>query len=85
LKDVKVVVALGKIGFDAYLAHLKRAGVVQRTAAYKFGHAATYPMPNQVVLLASYHPSNQNTATGKLTAAMFEAVFLKARRIAVAE
>ena len=82
LKDVKVVVALGKIGFDAYLAYLKRNGVVQRTAGYKFGHAASYPMPNGVVLLASYHPSNQNTATGKLTATMFEDVFRKAKKIA---
>jgi uracil-DNA glycosylase family 4 len=82
LKDVKVVVALGKIGFDAYLAYLKRNGIVERTAGYKFGHAASYPMPNGVVLLASYHPSNQNTATGKLTAKMFEAVFREAKRIA---
>src|SRR6202000_487069 len=82
LKDVKVVVALGKIGFDAYLAYLKRNGFVQRTAGYKFSHAASYPMPNGVVLLASYHPSNQNTATGKLTAEMFEAVFRTARKIA---
>ena len=84
LKHVKVVVALGKIGFDAYLAHLKRTSVVQRTSAYKFAHAASYEMPNGVTLLASYHPSNQNTATGKLTAAMFEQVFRNARQIAEA-
>jgi len=82
LKNVEVVVALGKIGFDAYLSHLKRRGIIQRSTGFKFGHAATYPMPNGVVLLASYHPSNQNTATGKLTAAMFEEVFRTARRIA---
>lgn len=81
LKRVKVVVALGKIGFDAYLNYLKRTGVVQRTAAYKFAHAASYAMPKGVTLLASYHPSNQNTATGKLTAAMFEQVFRKAKRM----
>ena len=77
LKQVKVVVALGKIGFDAYLNYLKRIGHVQRTAAFKFAHAASYAMPNGVTLLASYHPSNQNTATGKLTEAMFEQVFRK--------
>ncbi len=82
LKKVRVVVALGKIGFDAYLAYLRRNGVVQRTAAYKFAHAASYAMPNRVTLLASYHPSNQNTATGKLTAKMFEQVFRKATQIA---
>ena len=82
LKQVSVVVALGKIGFDAYLAHLKRMGVLQRSTGYKFGHAAAYEMPNGVTLLASYHPSNQNTATGKLTAKMFEDVFQQAKRIA---
>ncbi len=76
------MVALGKIGFDAYLAYLKRNGFVQRTAGYKFAHAARYPMPNGVVLLASYHPSNQNTATGKLTARMFEDVFRETKKIA---
>jgi uracil-DNA glycosylase family 4 len=81
LKRVKVVVALGKIGFDAYLNYLKRTGLVQRITAFKFAHAASYAMPNGVTLLASYHPSNQNTATGKLTAAMFEQVFRKAKRI----
>ncbi len=84
LKDLKVIVALGKIGFDAYLAHLKRTRVVERTSQYKFGHAAEYKMPNGVTLLASYHPSNQNTATGKLTAKMFEDVFRRAKQIAIA-
>ncbi len=82
LKNVKVVVALGKIGFDAYLNYLKRNSVVQSRAAYAFVHAASYPMPNGVVLLASYHPSNQNTATGKLTAPMFEQVFREANKLA---
>lgn len=83
LKTVRVVVALGKIGFDAYLAHLKRSGILQKSSGYKFGHALSYSMPNGVVLLSSYHPSNQNTATGKLTASMFEAVFHEAKRIAL--
>jgi uracil-DNA glycosylase family 4 len=82
LKSLKVVVALGKIGFDAYLNYLKRNGVVQSRAAYAFVHAAGYRMPNGVVLLASYHPSNQNTATGKLTVPMFEHVFREAKKIA---
>lgn len=82
LKNVRVVVALGKIGFDSYLAYLKRTGQVQRTSEYRFAHAAAYEMANGITLLASYHPSNQNTATGKLTAAMFEAIFRQAKRIA---
>jgi uracil-DNA glycosylase family 4 len=80
LKDVRVVVALGKIGFDAYLAHLRRTGVISSRSGITFGHAARYEMPNGVMLLASYHPSNQNTATGKLTAAMFEDIFRIAKR-----
>jgi uracil-DNA glycosylase len=82
LKNVKVVVALGRIGFDAYLNYLRRNGIVQSKAAYQFGHGARYALPNGVVLLASYHPSNQNTATGKLTAAMFEAIFRDAKALA---
>lgn len=83
LKSVKVVVALGKIGFDAYLNYLKRNGILRSKAGYTFAHAARYSVPNGVTLLASYHPSNQNTATGKLSAAMFEAVFREAKKIAV--
>ncbi len=82
LRTVKVVVALGKIGFDAYLAHLLRTKVISGKAGLVFGHAKRYELPNGVTLLASYHPSNQNTATGKLTAAMFEAVFRSAKSIA---
>jgi uracil-DNA glycosylase family 4 len=82
LRNVKVVVALGKIAFDAYLAHAKRAGLLSTKAGLVFGHARQYAMPNRVTLLASYHPSNQNTATGKLTADMFEGVFRLAKRVA---
>ena len=82
LDRVKVVVALGKIGFDAYLAHLRRAGFEFRRSDYEFGHLAEYKMPNNTILLGSYHPSNQNTATGKLTGKMFEQVFRRARLLA---
>lgn len=82
LRTVKVVVALGKIGFDAYLAHLLRSQVIRGKAGLVFGHAKRYQLASGVTLLASYHPSNQNTATGKLTGAMFEAVFRSAKSIA---
>src|SRR5512146_2625696 len=71
LKRVRLVVALGRIGFDAYLNHLQRRGLLTRKSEYLFGHGAEYRMPDGRVLLASYHPSNQNTQTGKLTEAMF--------------
>jgi uracil-DNA glycosylase family 4 len=81
LKTVKVVVALGKVGFDAYLAHLKRRGLPVSKSEYVFGHGLHYATPDGRILLASYHPSNQNTATGKLTEAMFTEIFRKAKRL----
>ena len=82
LANVKVVVALGKFAFDAYLDTLRRSGAIARKSAYRFAHGAEFSLPNGVALLASYHPSNQNTATGKLTVTMFEAVFARARELA---
>jgi uracil-DNA glycosylase family 4 len=82
LKDVRVVVALGRIGFDAYLNYLKRQGVPASRKTYVFKHGARYCMPDGKVLLASYHPSNQNTQTGKLTRQMFVEIFQEAARIA---
>jgi len=83
LKDVKIVVALGKIAFDAYLNYVKRNSVISSRAGYVFGHGAAYAMPDGMTLLASYHPSNQNTATGKLTPTMFEEVFRTAKRMII--
>jgi uracil-DNA glycosylase family 4 len=96
LEDVKVVVALGKIGFDAYLNYWKRRlahpnvakdatlewGTRFNKKLYAFKHGASYRMPDGKVLLASYHPSNQNTQTGKLTRKMFVEIFQEATRIA---
>jgi len=82
LQGVRVVVALGKIGFDAYLNHLRRAGVIASRAPYTFGHGVEYQIPNAVILMGAYHPSLQNTNTGKLTKEMFRAVFERARVLA---
>ena len=79
LKNVRVVVALGRIGFDAYLAYLKRMGHAVRKADFLFAHGAHYPMPDGRILLASYHPSMQNTNTGKLTEEMFTEIFRRAK------
>jgi uracil-DNA glycosylase len=75
LKHVRVVVALGRIGYDAYLDHLRRRGVIATKAPYPFAHGALYETPDGRTLIASYHPSNQNTNTGRLTEAMFTRVF----------
>lgn len=82
LTQVKVVVALGRIGFDAYLNYLKRRGLVQGKKEYAFRHGAVYRVPDGKILLASYHPSNQNTNTGKLNEKMFTEIFRKAARLA---
>lgn len=89
LEKVKVIVALGKIGFDAYLNYLKRQDLLLKRAidrelyrSYLFKHGASYRLPDGKELLASYHPSNQNTQTGKLTRQMFMAIFKEAARIA---
>jgi len=82
LKDVKVIVALGKIGFDAYLNYVKRRGELASKKDFVFRHGASYQMPDGKVLLASYHPSNQNTQTGKLTREMFAEIFKRAAKLA---
>jgi uracil-DNA glycosylase family 4 len=84
LKNLRVIVALGRIGFEAYLNYLKRNGHIAGKRDYEFRHGAAYAMPDGRMLIASYHPSNQNTNTGKLTRAMFLSIFQEARRLAFA-
>jgi uracil-DNA glycosylase family 4 len=79
LRRVAVVVALGRIGFEAYLRALTRRGTPLPRPRPRFAHGARYALDG-VTLIASYHPSRQNTQTGKLTWAMFEDVFVEARR-----
>ena len=81
MTKVRIVVALGRIGFDAYLNHLKRQGLPIAKSKIAFAHGAHYSMPDGRILLCSYHPSQQNTLTGKLTEKMFLDVFLKARKL----
>jgi uracil-DNA glycosylase family 4 len=81
LTNVKVVVVLGKIAFDAYLNYLKRRGDLKSKAGTVFGHGETYQLPAGPTLLCSYHPSLQNTLTGRLTEKMFMDVFRKAQKL----
>ena len=82
LKNLKVIVAMGKIGFDTYLNYLKRHSLLKNRGSFLFQHAARYKMPDGRILLASYHPSNQNTQTGKLSRLMFVQIFKDAARLA---
>jgi uracil-DNA glycosylase len=79
LPRVRVVVALGKIAFDAYLRLLKGRGIVVRPRPV-FGHGSVHALPGGQRLIGCYHPSRQNTNTGKLTAKMMNDVFRLARR-----
>jgi uracil-DNA glycosylase family 4 len=81
LPRVRVVVALGKIGFDAWLQLLKRRGVAISPRP-PFGHGEVVRFGDALpTLVGCFHPSRQNTNTGKLTAPMMESVFRKARRL----
>ncbi len=79
LPTIRMVIALGKIAFDAYLQLLKAQGLAPRPRP-RFGHGSICRLPNGLVLTGCYHPSRQNTNTGKLTAPMLARVFLHARR-----
>jgi uracil-DNA glycosylase family 4 len=79
---VRVVVCLGKIAWDGYLAHLSHLGVIAKKSLYPFTHGAEYVLPNGIHLLGSYHPSLRNTNTGRLDRTMFTRTFLRARELA---
>jgi len=82
LKDVKAVVALGSIAFQTYLAILRDRDQIQRLSDFKFGHGVEYrPYPTGPMLIGCYHPSQQNTSTGKLTREMLRAVFERASKL----
>ncbi len=74
LPRIRIVVALGKIAFDAYLQLLKQRGTAIRPRP-AFGHGVQVDLPNNQILIGCYHPSRQNTNTGKLTPAMMDEIF----------
>ena len=82
LTRIQVVVCLGKIAWDGYLAHLLQTGIIERRSVYRFAHRAEYLLPNGLHLLGSYHASLRNTNTGRLNRVMFASVFLRARELA---
>lgn len=76
-----VVVTLGQIGFLTYLRARKELGWENPKPLPTFGHSRQITLPDGVTIISSYHPSQQNTFTGRLTESMFEDVFRKARNI----
>ena len=79
LTSIRAVITLGRIAFDQYLKACRDAGLTPPTLAPRFSHGAVYTMPWGTTLIGSFHPSQQNTFTGRLTRPMFHTVFEKAR------
>ena len=78
----RAVLALGAIAFHAYLRLLVKQGRIPSAAPYPFSHGAEFKLPGDLPhLFASYHPSQQNTQTGRLTPAMFAAVLRRIRQV----
>ncbi len=82
LKDLRAVVCLGRIAFDGLLAHAMRTGMIKSRAGFDFAHGAEYQLPGGLIAMACFHPSLQNTNTGKLTRPMLLKVFKRAKRLA---
>jgi uracil-DNA glycosylase family 4 len=80
LREVRAVLALGRIAMDGFLAVLREEGRVPRRKGFAFGHGVSHDLGGGVKLFCSYHPSQQNTFTGKLTAASFDGVVDEVRR-----
>ncbi|MCS7135548.1 MAG: uracil-DNA glycosylase [Nitrososphaerota archaeon] len=87
LKNVKVIVSLGMIAFNTCVRVLSELGVRMSRPLPKFLHGAVYRLNGELfgrtvpLLVASYHPSRQNTQTGRLTQSMLNSIFKKARRL----
>jgi uracil-DNA glycosylase family 4 len=82
LANLRVVVCLGHIAFDGLLGWARRTGQLPQRSGFTFGHGAEFTLPGGLSIIASYHPSLQNTNTGKLTRPMFLKVFKRARTLA---
>ncbi len=76
-----VIITLGQIAFSSFLKAWQENGEKIPDKVMKFGHDRAWSMPGGVTLIASYHPSQQNTQTGRLTREMFDQIFIRARRV----
>ena len=81
LRRVRVIVGLGKIGFDAAYTSLRRLGWAPQGKKPKFSHGAEYAISKGLTLLGSFHPSQQNTFTGRLTEPMLDSIFQRAHTL----
>jgi uracil-DNA glycosylase family 4 len=82
LVNLRVVVCLGRIAFDGLLSHMQRTRDLPPRSQFVFAHGVEHALPGGLTAIASYHPSLQNTNTGKLTRPMLLAIFNRARELA---
>ena len=82
MPSLRVIVCLGGFAWDAALRVSVQLGEPPARPRPRFGHGAEYTSSGGLTLLGSYHPSQQNTFTGKLTEAMMDEVFVRARELA---
>ncbi len=80
LKNLRVVIGLGKIGFDTAFDCMKELGWTDLRSRPKFSHGAVVRISERIILIGSYHPSQQNTFTGTLTEPMFNSIFITAKK-----
>ncbi len=80
LTELRVVVCLGKIAFDGFAGWAMRTGKAASRAGLTFAHGAEFTLANGLRIIATYHPSLQNTNTGKLTRPMFLDIFNRAKK-----
>jgi uracil-DNA glycosylase family 4 len=81
LKHIRVIIGLGKIGFDTIIASLEKLNHLTLIPKPSFSHGCEYHIQKGLTIIGSYHPSQQNTFTGKLTEAMFDSIFRRARKL----
>ncbi|HWK89942.1 MAG TPA: uracil-DNA glycosylase [Longimicrobium sp.] len=81
LPNVRAVVCLGRFAFDAAVRLLRDSGIALPTPLPRFGHGVVIPVAGGPAIVCSYHPSQQNTFTGRLTEPMLDAVFAAARGV----
>lgn len=81
LKNVRVIITLGQIAFKSVVESLKELGLVKEMKRLDFKHSKMYQINERYTLIASFHPSQRNTFTGKLTEKMFDGIFQRAKNL----
>jgi uracil-DNA glycosylase len=81
LKNIRIVIGLGRIGFEAVINSFMELGQTDISRKPKFGHGLIYRLNSTATVIASFHPSQQNTFTKRLTEEMFDGIFIQAKRI----